>query len=419
MKTNSFPKAERPLYFLHSYGVSPDHGSEKGLGFNWLRELGRYYNVVVFCEAEFAGRCYERLKASDATIYIKPVSIGEVGRRMVWKQGTWIAYLFLIVYHLRVLLAAIQTSISLRERPSISHQLSMIGFRSPGYLALFRLLGAKVIWGPIGGLNTPPPGLYADYGPQVVAAQAAKNILNEVSLLLPSVLMWRLLANKTIIVTRPKSRLLSFFFGNSQMFPETFCKPEFTTEFETEERQTLDRLQLVTTGKPSYRKLHRTLLIELDRIAAELCSENNLKGVDLTILGCNESDLAKLLDGTSSHYLEVTCKHGTLDLVKENLRKAELYVHLSVDEGTSHAVVEAASVGLPIICFDVGGHTAYLCEKDIVMCYPNSRLEIGIELRKALRTYMSARDQSKSRKRCGNVVFPEQAVQDFLKIIDE
>lgn len=419
MKTSVFPKAGRPLYFLHTYGVSPKDGSEKGVGYKWLRELGKSYNLVVFCEAEFAQSCFERLSDGDSTIYFRPVSVSEAGRRIVWNQGTWIAYLFLTVYHLRVLFSALQASISLRACPSIAHHLSMIGFRSPGYLALFKLLGAKVVWGPIGGLNTPPPDLYEDYGPRAVLVQRIKNALNLVCLALPSVLLWRMLADKKIVVVRPRSRVIAGFFRNSEVFPETFCKPEFTSDVDRIKLHTPERLKIVTTGKPNYRKLHKTLLIELDRMATELCDAYGLEQIELMILGCTDADLEKIGVAPQSPHFQVSCKFGTLEMVKETLEQSEVYVHLAVDEGTSHAVVEASSMGLPVICFNAGGHVAYLCEKDIIMEHPESRLEIGTALHNALHTYLSKRYQYVSSQPCENLVFPEEGVQKFLRMIDE
>ena len=357
-------------YYLHAYGLSPTHGSEKGLGYIWLKELSLVYNVICFCELEFAKAAYKELeKKENCSALIVPTSIGSFARRCVWRQGSWSSYLFLEIYHIRTFLKSV--IIARDFKPNVVHQFNMIGFRSPGYLCLLKFVnGSKVIWGPVGGLNTPPPAVMFRYGRACVMKQRIKNILNVVCLLLPSVLLWRMLSDKVFVSNAPTNLLLKLFFSDSIAFPETFGKRQFS---EAKRRKAgEDKIfTILMIGKDDPRKLIINGLNAVNNSAGRLVDSRK---IHLKLIGISVSTLKDLLekklDRALAKNLVVQAIETNLHGVLEELLGANLLLHMAIDEGTSHAVVEALSVGVRVLAFKTGGHLEYFGPNDKAISVP-------------------------------------------------
>jgi glycosyltransferase involved in cell wall biosynthesis len=414
--SSNFPDPSKEFYFLHAYSVSPNHGSEKGLGFLWAAELCKSYNLVIFCEQEFSRECFYGIEKLAESVCVIPTSIGKYARQIIWDQGNWFAYIILEMYHLLTLQKAIKFSI--KSPPKYVHQLNLIGFRSPGYLCIFRLTGAKVIWGPVGGINCPPPGIYADYGKLTVFRQCIKNVLNVSSTLLPSVILWRVLASKIFINARPNLKIFRFFFRKAYIFPETFLKPSFAELARKDVKK--NELTILIVGKCNYRKMQLPLLKVLNDI-----SQNKIKSVcnkiNFKFVGCDNNEIDYYVDNfdihIDPHLFAVDCLKGDIEMVKDQISTADALLHLSIDEGTSHAVVEAISAGLPTICFNSGGHLYYILNKKLILNYPLSLSDFHSRIYRLVESILKNEITLSANQGHLSQFYPQQRIEEFIQRI--
>lgn len=351
---------EQPIYFLHAFAVSPDHGSEKGLGFLWLKELAEKCHVVCFSEREFVAAAQVALGPDlEGKVRFESIDIGDKARKIIWNQGQWSAYFFLWWYHVKVLIRALK--VAKECKPAVVHHLNLIGFRSPGFLFLLKpLFGARLIWGPIGGTNLPPPRIYAKYGLRVGAKQLLKNFFSLTTLLWPSVILWRFFSDKIFWANASGSRIFKWYFGDPALFPETFSKPQFYSVYEVRYEK---KIRVLSVGKNDSRKLHLAVRDAIFAYARSVPSDD----IEVIMIGYNDFDLRELLDKSEAQSLSnvtFTSKLVSNSEMKSCLSEGDVLIHSSIDEGTSHAVVEALCTGIPIIMFDVGGHLEYVSDTD-------------------------------------------------------
>ena len=79
---------------INAYAVSPNWGSEPGLGWNWVTNLAKYCNVYVITEGEWKQEieaAVEKLPQKDNLhFYYNPLP--DRIRKMCWNQGDWRFY---------------------------------------------------------------------------------------------------------------------------------------------------------------------------------------------------------------------------------------------------------------------------------------------------------------------------------------
>ncbi len=112
-----------------------------------------------------------------------------------------------------------------------------------------------------------------------------------------------------------------------------------------------DRLQITTIGRLSWVKGYEYALIAL----------SNLKALNISfqynIIGKGTEHQRILFTADDLKIENDVCLHGDLQpgVVLEQLHKTDIFLLPSVSEGFSNAVLEAQSLGIPIVCTDTGG----------------------------------------------------------------
>ena len=171
-------------YLLSAYSVRPYAGSEPGLGWYWLKELVKHeYRVFLVTESEFQKELDDWIKNENIeNIEILYVSIGKLGRRLCWNQGSWIFYLF---YRIRQFKAFFISLYKWRKTDfKFIHHLNMIGYRELGFQWMRR--GIKIL-GPLGGMNRVSEGFDKSFKNKII--RKLKHNLNFISFYDPFVLV--------------------------------------------------------------------------------------------------------------------------------------------------------------------------------------------------------------------------------------
>ena len=321
---------------LSAFAFSPCRGGEAAVGWNIANELAKLHGVTVLC-GDVRGdiRTKKELEQQGGKIsglrieYVAPTRLIALLERMHHVPGLW--GLYYLAYNLWQRRAYSRAKELHRERPfDIVHQLNMIGYREPGYLWK---LSAPFVWGPVGGGPNEPLSFHSMFswsGCVKVALRTAKA------------------ARKVWAVTDADYRMIHDLWGvDCEKMVETGTV--LRDEGRVRGWDGTSPLRIVWSGIHTSRKALPILLHALARLGR--------KGICVDILGAGPEtrswmSLAKSLglDGALTWHGQVT--H---DAALKIMESGHIFAFPSLKEGTPHVVLEALSLGLPVICHDSCG----------------------------------------------------------------
>jgi len=362
---------------INAYACSPNMGSEPGMAWNWCVNLAKHCELHIITEGEFRDRIEKILPTIEQNhnmhFYYNPVS--EKVRRMCWNQGDWRFYYYYKKWQKKT--ADIARVICKKEKIDILHQLNMIGFREPGYLwKVSQETGIPFVWGPVDAKDSFPMSYARNASFKTKSFLILKNAITK----------WQLKHNKrvrkavetaAIVLSASSNSVQSFrkyFNIESPLMNETGTLLLHTLK-QQKEKATFD---ILWVGKADFRK----------QLSLAIKAVGNVCHHDLRLHIVGSGDINNyMLEAQKIGIADICIVHGSVshDNVLELMKSADIFLFTSVAEGTPHVVLEAISVGLPILCFDTCG------QGDCV------NKEVGIKI--PLST-------------------PEQSVKDFAKEID-
>jgi len=336
---------------INAYAVSPNWGSEPGMGWNWIINIARYCNVFVITEGEWQKDISIALKQlpykANIHFYYNPLSPRI--RQMCWNQGDWRFYWYYRKWQKRTLKIAEQ--IVSKHKIDIIHQLNMIGFREPGYL--WELKDIPFVWGPIGGMELMPTGYFRGVSFTNRMKTYVKNIINELQrkhdyrtkkVLNKSALLFAATKGvyETIKHIHEKEVIL---LNETGCYCSNVCDREMA-------KVPQNNFDIIWVGKFDYRKQLELALHAVGKL-------KNIASVTLHVIGSgSEKQIARYHQLVDENEIgDLVVWHGKIPNkeVHSLMRKADILLFTSIMEGTPHVVLEALQNNLPVVCFDTCG----------------------------------------------------------------
>lgn len=345
---------------INAYAVSPDMGSEPGMGWNWCMNLAKYCELEIITEGEFRDKIEKVIptlpQGKNMHFHYNPVS-DEI-RRMCWNQGDWRFYWYYKRWQKKTL--QIARKICSNTHIDIIHQLNMVGFREPGFLwKLAKEKKVPFVWGPVGGMEMMPIGYTSNFPFKEKLKVSVKNVLND----------WQRKHDRRVIkamhqasyvVAATKGAYEIFHnyhhLNNVELINETAAKLGATNENEHDFHR--DTLHLIWVGR----------FIPTKKLDLALETIHHLKGlpIHLDIVGTSNKE-------SVAWYKSYAAKLGIEDMitwrgqvsneeVQKMMAKADVFFFTSVLESTSTVILEALSNHLPIVCFDACGFGSIIDE---------------------------------------------------------
>ena len=160
---------------VSAYACSPSRGSEPGVGWGFVAELSKHHDLwVIVEEDEFRDELLRFIEGypgygnSLRFIFVKRYQIKWLEK--IWPPSYYWTYAH---WHRRAYKVAnqLQSEVSF----DVVHQLTMVGFREPGYLWK---LGIPFVWGPVGGMGYFPYRFLSSVGLKGAIYYAAYNCIN-------------------------------------------------------------------------------------------------------------------------------------------------------------------------------------------------------------------------------------------------
>jgi glycosyltransferase involved in cell wall biosynthesis len=345
---------KRTRILLSSFAFSPFGGSEGGVGWEIATRLARHHDVTVLCGDVAAGRPTEKAlnryfqmnrPIPGLTVhYVAPTRLTAVLTWLHGKPGLWALYYAAYgVWQRKAFATALQLHAS---RPfDLSHQLTYATYREPGYL--WRL-PIPVFWGPIAGAADVPLSFATIFGFRAGIALACRRVTNAIQCRL-SFRARRAARHASMVwaCTDAERCLIEKWGGRSELQREVGTTP---STIQPRTRRDGGLLRIAWSGIHEPRK---ALPIALEAVA--VLKERVAVVLDVLGDGPESERCRRIADrlGISSQVVW----HGTLPRIEalEIMQNADALLHTSVREGTSTVVVEALSLGLPVICHDACG----------------------------------------------------------------
>ena len=346
---------------LSAFAFSPYRGGECAVGWNIANELAKTHNVTVICgdvrgdertrkelERYYHGLVPKSEVGADKGLrieYVSPTKLTVFLEKVHTIPGLWGAYY--CAYNLWQR-AAFRRARFLHSRVpyDIAHQLNMIGYREPGYMWK---LPIPFVWGPVGGAANEPISYHRIFSISGCAKVFIRTFLNEMQKRL-SIRARRAAkkARKIWAVTDADYRMISQYWGvkcNRMIETGTVIRAEGRVR----EWDGYSPLNIVWSGIHTSRKALPILLYALNQL--------DHKNFHVDILGEGpETKAWKAL----SQKLGIESKLDWYGQVSHEeaikvMGRGHVFAFPSLKEGTPHVVLEALSLGLPVICHDACG----------------------------------------------------------------
>ena len=344
----SDPTQGRPARILLSaYACVPERGSEPGVGWNWFIRLAKRYEVWLLTEEYESARAVRPYLSEHYPELVDRVHVVGVPRRR-FGEGVW-KHLFYYLTYRQWQRDAYATAARLHgARPfDLVHHLNMIGFREPGYLWQ---LDAPFVLGPISGAANFPWRFIKLLPLRDRLSVTIKNSLNFMQLALSRRVRRAIHQAKVVMVANTDNqKLFERWCGiHGVVMNETGSAP-VAADVGQEINSTVP-LRLVWCGGFVPRKLLNMALLVVARVARETA-------VTLDIVGTGPH-AEKIQSYAQALGIQGQCRwHGQLPHgeAKKKMAEADVLLFTSLVEGTPHVVLEALSLGRPVLCHAISG----------------------------------------------------------------
>jgi glycosyltransferase involved in cell wall biosynthesis len=340
-----------PLNVLVSaYACGPNWGSEVGMGWNWIINLSQYCQLHVLTEKGFQKDIETEIRELD--LPYPPIfyylDIGEKGRHLFWKQGS-----FLFYYHYKKWQKAAyqQSKMIIKENEiHLIHQLNLIGFREPGYL--WKWSGQiPIIWGPVGGFNQVPLNYIFQFDIKNKIFYLGKNLLHRYQVYFHSRVKKALKRVNLILAesSSTKNAIKKVYYMDSVLMNETGA--DFEDFYEHTSFCSNNSLNLLWVGKIQGLKALPIALKSLKILQDKI-------PIKMTIVGDGPDEVVcrQLSEKIGVNKMVTFLGKVPNSDVRHLMKIHDVLFFTSLKEGTPHVVLEALSNGLPVLCHDGCGH---------------------------------------------------------------
>lgn len=329
---------------VSAYACSPGRGSEPGVGWGIVRALASRHELWVIVESQFQ-RDIERALAAEPALrrqlhfHFLPRTRHDALRRL-WPPSY---YWFYRRWHRDALQLA--QRLHREVRFDLAHQLTMVGFREPGYL--WRL-GIPFAWGPIGGMGLFPWRFLPSVGLRGAVYFAGYDLFNELHMrfLTRPRRAARAAGAGLIAATQENARGAAERWGVEATIVSEIGLPSEPAA-EPSRRLPGEPLRLVWSGRHVPGKALNLAIEAVSQLPVSVSWR-------LEILGDGPRSRA-WRELAERRGVAGRCRfHGWLprEEALEVTRRGHVMVITSLRELTSTVTVEALALGLPVVCLD-------------------------------------------------------------------
>lgn len=368
----------------------PDIGSEFAVGWQWVTAAAQHHRVTVIAgDAHGAVEAIARRLDNDATLRanlaVRVLPWFDPPRsRMLERLWVAVPPIYYLHYRrwLRQAAAEIQRVID-RERVDLIHQVTYICYREPGKAWT---LGVPFVWGPIGGTQDVPWAFLPSLGLYDGCRHAVRNILNwwQLHWRRDVAQAMRRSAELSAVASDTQREILNTFRRSSAVIPATSCGTDIPVRHaernDSPVRFVFSGLHIARKGLP----------FALDALG-------RLKDLPWTLDVLGSGPMSSLWRRRAERLgiADRVLFHGFLPRSKaiEVMATADAFVFPSLQEGWPTVVVEALSLGLPVVTTAHHGMSDMIDETCGFLLRVESPAQLVDDLTSALRVLATDRHE--------------------------
>ncbi|PHR28095.1 MAG: hypothetical protein COA36_07430 [Desulfotalea sp.] len=369
--------AKRLKILISAYACSPNRGSEPGVGWGFIHALAAHHDLWILTEqGGFQDEIERYLEnnpdfAAKVHFFIIQKQSNPLLRK-IWPPSY---YWYYKKWHLQAYEKALQLHKEIHF--DVAHQLTMVGFREPGYLWKLKI---PFVWGPIGGMGYFPLRFLPVVGIKGVMYYLAYNCIN--------FFHSHFLKRPRVAAQKAKHGLICATLENQHKALRIWgCKSTMITEVglpcpiraQPTLRGKNTTLQIVWTGVHIPRKALNLALKGLSLLG------NDVKW-QLNILGKGEKT-EEWKQRAIQLGINKRCRfYGWLPRQEalNIMQTGHILLITSLRDLTSTVTIEALALGLPIICLDHCGFSHVVTPSCGITIPVTSPKQVAIDISKTI-----------------------------------
>ena len=331
---------------MSAYSCEPGQGSERGVGWNMVREVAQHHQVWVMTRPDESKAAIEaELKRNPIpNLHFVYFTLPFWQDSLRWGQSGAMQihyYLWQIqaYFEARKLHRAINFD--------LSHHVTFVKYSNPSFLAL---LPIPFVWGPVGGGESAPKSFWTDFSRRARIYETARALVRRLGELDPFV---RLTAKRSCAIaatTKDTADRLAQLGAN---------KVEISTQLGLldTEIDTLSGFPAEPALPLKFISMGRLLHWKGFYLGLRAFAQANLKDAEYWIVGDGgeREALEELASGLGIAERVKFCGELSRMEALAKLSQAHVLVHPSLHDSGAGVCMEAMAAGRPIICLDLGG----------------------------------------------------------------
>jgi len=359
--------SQRLKILINAYACSPYHGSEPGMGWNFVRTIAQHHDLWILTEKNEFEADITRYRQENPALFEHLNFVFIPVRRKIWLEKLWPPSFYSSYRRWQWDALTVARKLHASIGFDLVHQLNMAGFREPGYL--WQLEQIPFVWGPFGNLDNAPTRMLPLLGLKGLFYIGLHDFINTCQR--------RFLSRPRRAAQRPGCALIAATPANQQLALELWHRPstvisEVGSMPELYPQQLTARcgnepLRLVWSGVHFHWKALGTLLQAVAPLKSRL-------DFSIDILGSGPETarwqaLAQRL-GVASN-----CRwHGRIprERAVEIMASGHIFCITSLKDLTSTVILEALSSGVPVIAPDLFGFSHVLTDGCGIKIAPSS-----------------------------------------------
>jgi glycosyltransferase involved in cell wall biosynthesis len=338
---------------ISAYACEPGRGSEPGVGWNWVQQMGRYHEVWVITRANNRAPI-EKSLAKEPLPNVHWVYFDLPRWARFWKKRRRGMHLYYYLWQIGAYFVA--RKLHRRVAFNLVHHATFVNYWMPSFLVLLQI---PFIWGPVGGGESAPRSFWRSFSLRGKAYELLRDLARSLAQFDPFV---RLAARRAIVglATTPQTekRLRALGCRNVIIHSAIGLMSEEIRTLSAFPLRQSDPFRLLSTGDLLHVKGFDLGLRAFARFQARFSATEYWIIGD----GPERRRLEKL-----AHNLGLAGKvrfWGTFPRaeVLEKLADCDVLVHPSLHDSGGWVCLEAMATGRPVICLDLGGPALQVTE---------------------------------------------------------
>lgn len=338
---------------VSAYACESGKGSEPGVGWNWVKQIGRFHEVWVITRS--SNRESIEMGKSSMPSNIHWVYFDFPACLRFWKKGQRGVHLYYYLWQIAIYFLA--RRMHKKVNFDIAHHLTFGVYWLPSFLFL---LPIAFIYGPLGGAESAPKEFYRSFSLRGQTNEWLRQIARSVGEYDPFVRMGIRRARIVLAKVKETADRLSVLGARAvQIYPESGISMEEIQKLEITNANVNNKFIIISIGRLLHWKGFHLGLSAFCELLSEFPSSEYWivgEGPERESLEIKSKEM--LID----HKVKFLSELPRIEVMKK-LSECDVLVHPSLHDSGGWVCLEAMAIGKPVLCLDLGGPATQVTEE--------------------------------------------------------